>query len=228
VLLTDPPARKRPLGGDAQQAEVDFALQSIRGGAEVLEVLEDYSSLLVQEQFGSYRSTSDDCVVRVVKFDLHCIMLMKRRSRSSVSPTDVYLITLLRYVGKFSAFFECNSIPKKAPTLWIWCHFAFGYLGPALLHHLPLPLPPLRLKPRCFNTKYRCIRADPLVRCEPIRSPYTNAFVDHRRAIASSIHDYAPPTNLPCITYERCSSRTTLVGYCGATLRVDVVLPRFY
>jgi hypothetical protein len=101
------------MGGDAQQAEVDFALQSIRGGAEVLEALEDYSALLVQEQFGSYRSTSDDCVVRVDKFDLHCIMLMKRRSRCSVSPTDVYLITLLRYVGKFSAFFECNSIPKR-------------------------------------------------------------------------------------------------------------------
>jgi hypothetical protein len=56
VLLTEPPARKRPLGGDAQQAEVDFALQSLRGGAQVLEVLEAYSALLVLERFGSYRS----------------------------------------------------------------------------------------------------------------------------------------------------------------------------
>jgi hypothetical protein len=59
VLLTEPPARKRPLGGDAQQDEVDFAIHSLRGGAEVLEVLElleAYSALLVLEQFGSYRS----------------------------------------------------------------------------------------------------------------------------------------------------------------------------
>jgi hypothetical protein len=40
VLLTEPPAQKRPLGGDAQQAEVDFALRSLCEGAEVLEVLE--------------------------------------------------------------------------------------------------------------------------------------------------------------------------------------------
>jgi hypothetical protein len=57
VLLTEPPARKRPLGGDAQQAEVDFALQSLRGGADVLDVLEAYRALLVLEQFGSYRSS---------------------------------------------------------------------------------------------------------------------------------------------------------------------------
>jgi hypothetical protein len=56
VLLTEPPSRKRPLGGDAQQAEVDFALQSLRGAAEVLEALEAYSALLVLERFGSYRS----------------------------------------------------------------------------------------------------------------------------------------------------------------------------
>jgi hypothetical protein len=53
VLLTDPPARKRPLGRDAQQAEVNFAIQSLRGGAVVLEA---YSALLDLEQFGSYRS----------------------------------------------------------------------------------------------------------------------------------------------------------------------------
>jgi hypothetical protein len=52
VLLTEPPARKRPLGEDAQQAEVDFAIQSLRGGAEVLEV---NSALLVLERFESYR-----------------------------------------------------------------------------------------------------------------------------------------------------------------------------
>jgi hypothetical protein len=56
LLLTEPAARKRPLGGDAQQAKVNFALQSLRGGAEVLEVLEAYSALLVLEQFGSYGS----------------------------------------------------------------------------------------------------------------------------------------------------------------------------
>jgi hypothetical protein len=39
-LLTEPPAWKHPLGGDGQQAEVDFALQALRGGAKVLEVLE--------------------------------------------------------------------------------------------------------------------------------------------------------------------------------------------
>jgi hypothetical protein len=55
-LLTEPPARKRRLGGDAQEVEVDFALQSLRGGAEVLEVLEAYSALLVVERLGSYRS----------------------------------------------------------------------------------------------------------------------------------------------------------------------------
>jgi hypothetical protein len=37
--------------------------------------------------------------MRVVKFNSHSIMLMKRRSRCSVSPTDVYLITLRRYFG---------------------------------------------------------------------------------------------------------------------------------
>jgi hypothetical protein len=57
VLLTEPPARKRPLDGDAEQAEVDFALKSLRGGAEVLEVLEAYSALLVLERFGSYMSS---------------------------------------------------------------------------------------------------------------------------------------------------------------------------
>jgi hypothetical protein len=112
----------------------------------------------------------------------------------------------------------------------------FGNLRLALLHNLPLPLPPSRPEPLCFDTEYRCLRDDPLVRCEPIRSPYTNAFVDHRRAIASSVHDCAPPTNLvspvvpllPCIASERWSSRTTLVSYCVSALRVDVVLPRFY
>jgi hypothetical protein len=107
--------------------------------------------------------------------------------------------------------------------------FALGTSPP------PLPLPPSRLKHLCFNTEYRCLRDDPLVRCEPIRSRYTNAFVDHRRAIASSVHDCAPPTNLaspivpllPCIASQRWSSRT-LVSYCFAALRVDVVLPRFY
>jgi hypothetical protein len=43
VLLPEPPARKRPLFGRALQAVVDFALQSLRGGADVLEVLEAYS-----------------------------------------------------------------------------------------------------------------------------------------------------------------------------------------
>jgi hypothetical protein len=112
----------------------------------------------------------------------------------------------------------------------------FGQLRLALFHHLPLPLPPWHPKPLCFNTEYRCLRDDPLLRCEPIRSPYTNAFVDHRRAIASSVHDCAPLTNLvsplvpllPCIASERRSSRTTLVSYCVAALRVDVILPRFY
>jgi hypothetical protein len=56
VLLTEPPARKRPLGGDAQQTDVDSALQSLRGGAAVLEVLKAYSALLDLQQFGSYRS----------------------------------------------------------------------------------------------------------------------------------------------------------------------------
>jgi hypothetical protein len=56
VLLTEPPARKHQLGGDAEQTEVDSALQSLRGAAEVLEALEAYSALLVLEQFGSYRS----------------------------------------------------------------------------------------------------------------------------------------------------------------------------
>jgi hypothetical protein len=54
--MTEPPARKCPLGGDEQQAEVDIALQSLRGGAQVLEVLEAYSALLILEQFGRYRS----------------------------------------------------------------------------------------------------------------------------------------------------------------------------
>jgi hypothetical protein len=54
VLLTEPPARKRPPGGHAEQAEVDFALQPSRGGAEVLEVLEAHSTLLVLVQFGGY------------------------------------------------------------------------------------------------------------------------------------------------------------------------------
>jgi hypothetical protein len=53
VLLADPPARKgRPAGGHAQQAEVDFALQFLRGRAEVLEAS---STVLVLEQFGSCR-----------------------------------------------------------------------------------------------------------------------------------------------------------------------------
>jgi hypothetical protein len=112
----------------------------------------------------------------------------------------------------------------------------FGHLRLALLLHLPLPLPLSRLKPLCFNTEYRCLRDDPHVRCKPIRSPCTDAFVDHRRAIASSVHDCAPPTNLvsplvpllPCIASERWSPRTTSVSYCVAALRVDVVHPRFY
>jgi hypothetical protein len=56
VLLTEPPARKHPLGRDAQQAEGDFALQYLRGGAEILEALEAYSALLVLERLGSHRS----------------------------------------------------------------------------------------------------------------------------------------------------------------------------
>jgi hypothetical protein len=63
------------------------------------------------------------------------------------------------------------------------------------------------------------------------RSPYANTFVDHRRAIASSVYDCAPPTNLvsplvpllPCIASERWSSRITSVSYFVAALRVDVV-----
>jgi hypothetical protein len=56
VLLTESPARKHPLDRNVQQAKVDFALQFLRGGADVLEVLEAYSALLVLERFGSYRS----------------------------------------------------------------------------------------------------------------------------------------------------------------------------
>jgi hypothetical protein len=55
-LLTESPARKHPLDRNVQQAKVDFALQFLRGGADVLEVLEAYSALLVLERFGSYRS----------------------------------------------------------------------------------------------------------------------------------------------------------------------------
>jgi hypothetical protein len=139
-------------------------------------------------------------------------------------------------LGKLSAFFEYNSIPTRAPTRRIWCHFAFRAF--ALGSSPPPTSTPSALRPKllCFNTEYRCLRDDPLVRCEPIRSPYTNAFVDHRHAIASSVHDCAPPTNLvsplvpvlPCIASERWSSRATSVSYCAAALRVDVVLPRFY
>jgi hypothetical protein len=99
-------------------------------------------------------------------------------------------------LGKISAIFECNSIPKWRQLCESGAIVPFGHLRLALLDDLPLPIPPLRLKHLCFNTEYRCLRDDPLVRCEPIRSPYTNAFVDHRRAIASSVHDCAPPTNL--------------------------------
>jgi hypothetical protein len=39
-------------------------------------------------------------------------MLMKRQSRCSVSPTDVYPITLLRYLGKY-ILFRMQLNPKK-------------------------------------------------------------------------------------------------------------------
>jgi hypothetical protein len=136
---------------------------------------------------------------------------------------------------KFQPFSNATQSQKRRQLCESDAILPFGHLRVAPLHHLPLPLPPSRLKPLCFNTEYRGLRDDPLVRCEPIRSPYTNAFVDHRRAIASSVHDCAPFTNLvsplvphiPCIASERCSSRATSVIYYVAALRVDVVLPRF-
>jgi hypothetical protein len=146
-----------------------------------------------------------------------------------------YHIAALFWV-KFLPFSNATQSQKGRQLCESGAIMPCGHLRLALFHHLALPLPPSRPKPLCFNTEYRCLRDDPLLRCEPIRSPYTNAFVDHRRAIASSVHNCAPPTNLvsfvvpllPCIASERRSSRTTLVSYCVAALRVDVILPRFY
>jgi hypothetical protein len=137
---------------------------------------------------------------------------------------------------KFQPFSNATQTQKRHQLCESGAILLFGHLRLEIFHHLPLPLPPSRLQPLCFNTEYRCLRDDPLVSCEPIRSPYTNGFVDHKRVIASSIHDCAPPTNLvsplvpllPCIASERCSSRTYSVSYCGAALRVDVVLPHSY
>jgi hypothetical protein len=55
VLMIEPPLRKSPPGRHAQQAKVEFPMQSLRGGSEVMEVLEAYSTLHILERFGSYR-----------------------------------------------------------------------------------------------------------------------------------------------------------------------------
>jgi hypothetical protein len=90
---------------------------------------------------------------------------------------------------KFQPFSNATQSQKWRQLRESGAIVPFGNLCLALLHHLPLPLPPSRLNPLCLNTEYRCLRDDPLVHFEPIRSPYTNAFVDHRGAIASSVRD---------------------------------------